>query len=53
MSRWLQDFAYRIDMPVWAFLAAGLIAGVVAFITVGYQAVRAATLNPVSNLRAN
>lgn len=53
MSRWLQDFAYRIDMPVWAFLTAGLIAGAVAFVTVGYQAVRAATLNPVNNLRAN
>ena len=52
MSRWLQDFAYRIDMPIWAFLAAGLIAGAVAFVTVGYQAVRAATLNPVNNLRA-
>ncbi|MCC2546585.1 ABC transporter permease [Hymenobacter sp. BT175] len=53
MSRWLQDFAYRIDMPLWAFLAAGLTAAAVAFITVGYQAVRAATANPVNNLRAN
>ncbi|WP_426061020.1 ABC transporter permease [Hymenobacter sp. B1770] len=53
MSRWLQDFAYRIDMPLWAFLAAGLTAAVVAFLTVGYQAVRAATANPVNNLRAN
>jgi putative ABC transport system permease protein len=52
MSRWLQDFAYRIDMPLWAFLAAGFIAAVVAFLTVGYQAVRAATANPVNNLRA-
>ncbi|WP_046243269.1 ABC transporter permease [Hymenobacter terrenus] len=53
MSTWLQDFAYRIDMPLWAFLAAGLTAAVVAFLTVGYQAVRAATANPVNNLRAN
>ncbi|MCB2408833.1 ABC transporter permease [Hymenobacter lucidus] len=52
MSRWLQDFAYRIDMPLWAFGAAGLLAAVVAFLTVGYQAVRAATANPVTNLRA-
>jgi putative ABC transport system permease protein len=52
MSTWLQDFAYRIDMPLWAFLAAGLTAAVVAFLTVGYQAVRAATANPVNNLRA-
>ncbi|GAB3290552.1 ABC transporter permease [Hymenobacter humi] len=53
MNAWLQDFAYRIDMPLWAFLAAGFIAAVVAFLTVGYQAVRAATVNPVNNLRAN
>ncbi|AIZ65526.1 macrolide ABC transporter permease (plasmid) [Hymenobacter sp. DG25B] len=53
MNTWLQDFAYRIDIPLWAFLAAGAIAAVVAFLTVGYQAVRAATTNPVNNLRAN
>jgi putative ABC transport system permease protein len=53
MNRWLQDFAYRIDMPLWAFIIAGLLAAVVAFLTVGYQAVRAATANPVRNLRAN
>ena len=53
MNAWLQDFAYRIDMPLWAFLAAGAIAAVVAFLTVGYQAVGAATVNPVNNLRAN
>jgi putative ABC transport system permease protein len=53
MDRWLQDFAYRIDMPLWAFLAAGLIAAVVAFLTVGYQAVRAASVSPVHSLRAN
>ncbi|GAB3242638.1 ABC transporter permease [Hymenobacter seoulensis] len=53
MSAWLQDFAYRIDLPLWAFGAAGALAAVVAFLTVGYQAVRAATANPVNNLRAN
>jgi putative ABC transport system permease protein len=53
MDRWLQDFAYRIDMPLWAFLAAGLIAAVVAFLTVGYQAVRAASVSPVHSLRSN
>ncbi|MBD2766298.1 ABC transporter permease [Hymenobacter sp. BT664] len=53
MSTWLQDFAYRIDLPLWAFGAAGLAAAAVAFLTVGYQAVRAATANPVNHLRAN
>ncbi|WP_210464790.1 ABC transporter permease [Rufibacter roseolus] len=51
MSKWLQDFAYRIDIPLWVFGAAVILAGVVAFLTVSYQALRAATLNPVKNLR--
>jgi putative ABC transport system permease protein len=53
MNRWLQDFAYRIDVPLWAFLAAGLLAGSVAFLTVSYQAVKAATANPIKNLRVD
>jgi putative ABC transport system permease protein len=51
MRHWLQDFAYRIDIPLWVFGAAVILAGVVAFLTVSYQALRAATLNPVKNLR--
>ncbi|GAA4383998.1 ABC transporter permease [Hymenobacter koreensis] len=53
MNRWLQDFAYRIDIPLWAFLAAGLLAAAVAFLTVGFQAVKAATANPIKNLRTD
>ncbi|HEX8424816.1 ABC transporter permease [Hymenobacter sp.] len=53
MQRWLQDFAYRIDIPLWAFLAAGLLAASVAFLTVSYQAIRAATANPIRNLRTD
>ncbi|GAB2960643.1 ABC transporter permease [Hymenobacter coalescens] len=53
MNRWLQDFAYRIDIPLWAFMAAGALAAAVAFLTVGYQAVRAATANPIKNLRVD
>ncbi|AYA35976.1 FtsX-like permease family protein [Hymenobacter oligotrophus] len=52
MHKWLQDFAYRIDMPLWAFVVAAVAAGTVAFLTVSYQAVRAATANPINNLRA-
>ncbi|GAA4325314.1 ABC transporter permease [Flaviaesturariibacter amylovorans] len=51
MSRWLQDFAYRIDMPWWVFLVAGAVAALVAFCTVSLQALRAASANPVKNLR--
>ncbi|QCR22579.1 ABC transporter permease [Pontibacter sp. SGAir0037] len=51
MQQWLQDFAYRIDIPVWIFAFAALVAAVLAFITISYQAVKAATTNPVLNLR--
>ncbi|PTX21499.1 putative ABC transport system permease protein [Pontibacter mucosus] len=51
MHVWLQNFAYRIDIPVWVFLAAGITAAAVAFLTVSYQALKAASVNPVANLR--
>jgi putative ABC transport system permease protein len=51
MNQWLQDFAYRINVPWWVFLLAGMIAAGVAFVTIGLQAIKAATANPVKNLR--
>ncbi len=51
MSEWLQGFAYHIAIGLWVFLLAGLAAVGVALITIGMQAVRAATANPVKNLR--
>lgn len=51
VNRWLQTFAYRIDLTIWPFLMAGLIALVIALLTVSWQAVRAATANPVESLR--
>lgn len=51
MHQWLEDFAYRIQITWWMFLLAGMVAIVVALITVGFQAVRAATANPVESLR--
>ena len=51
MSRWLQDFAYRINIPWWIFLCAGLVAAIIAFITISFQAIKAAISNPVKNLR--
>ncbi|WP_439882620.1 ABC transporter permease [Pontibacter sp. MBLB2868] len=51
MRTWLQNFAYRIEIPVWVFLIAGLLATLVAFLTISYQAFRAASANPVLNLR--
>ena len=51
MDRWLQDFAYRINLSLWAFLLAAAIALVAAAVTVSFGAVRAATANPVETLR--
>jgi putative ABC transport system permease protein len=51
MSRWLRDFASRIDIGWWVFLVAGLSALLIAIITVSFQAIRAAIANPVKSLR--
>lgn len=52
MHRWLQDFAYRVNMAWWVFLVAGLLALVIALLTVSVQAIRAALVNPVESLKA-
>jgi putative ABC transport system permease protein len=52
MNKWLQDFAYRINMGWWIFLAAGVIALLIALVTVSSQAIRAAVANPVKSLRS-
>lgn len=51
MNKWLQNFAYRIEMSWWMFALAGGIALVIALLTVSWQAVRAAVANPVESLR--
>ena len=51
MDRWLQNFAYRIDLTIWPFMVAGLLALGIALLTVGWHAVRAATADPVDSLR--
>ena len=52
MNKWLQDFAYRINIHWWVFVIAAVIALLIAFITISSQAVRAAIVNPVRSLRA-
>ncbi len=49
---WLQDFAYRTSLNWWIFAGAGGMALGIALLTVGFQAARAAMVNPVKNLRA-
>ncbi len=51
VNKWLQDFAYRITLHWWVFAIAVLITGLIAWLTVGFQALKAAIANPVSNLR--
>jgi putative ABC transport system permease protein len=52
MNKWLQDFAYRTRIGVSVFLVAGIIALVIAVLTISFQTVRAALANPVNSLRA-
>jgi putative ABC transport system permease protein len=52
MHKWLQEFAYRIEISWWVFLLAGAVALMVAFITVSFQSVKAALANPVKSLRS-
>ncbi|MES2328936.1 MAG: FtsX-like permease family protein [Bacteroidota bacterium] len=51
MYKWLADFAYRISISWWIFIAAGIIAAAIALITVSIQAIKAAMANPVKSLR--
>jgi putative ABC transport system permease protein len=51
MNRWLQNFAYRISINWWIFTAAGMSAFIIALVTVGFKAIRAAAANPVDALR--
>lgn len=52
MHNWLQDFAYRSTIPWWIFAGAGIIAAAIALFTISFQAVKAATANPVKSLRS-
>jgi putative ABC transport system permease protein len=51
MNKWLQSFAYRIDITWWIFAVAGLLALCIALLTVSFQAIKAAVANPVKSLR--
>ncbi len=51
MHKWLQNYSYRIEIKWWVFGVAGLLAMLIAWITVGFQAIKAAISNPVKSLR--
>lgn len=50
-GRWLQDFAYKMDLSVWVFVLSGALSILVAFITISFRTVRAAKSDPVKSLR--
>lgn len=52
MNLWLNDFAYHVDLAWWMFLAAGAIAITIALLTVSFQSIKAALMNPVRSLRS-
>ncbi len=52
MNRWLQDFAYKIDITWWMFALAGLLSVSIALLTVSFQSIKAALMNPVKSLRS-
>ena len=51
MHKWLQDFAYRVDVSWWIFVLAGFSALLIALLTVSFKAIKAALANPVKSLR--
>jgi putative ABC transport system permease protein len=52
MHGWLDKFAYHIEISWWIYVATGLIALVLAMLTVSYQSIRTARMNPVKSLRS-
>jgi putative ABC transport system permease protein len=52
INKWLQDFAYRITIGWWMFALAGVLVIAVALLTMSFQAIKAAMMNPVNSLRS-
>ncbi|GAB3916338.1 ABC transporter permease [Larkinella terrae] len=51
INKWLQDFAYRISIDWWVFVLAGALAILIALLTVSFQSIKAALMNPVKSLK--
>lgn len=52
MDNWLAQFAYKIDINAWIFAGAGMLAVLIALLTISFQAIKSAVANPVKSLRA-
>jgi putative ABC transport system permease protein len=51
MNQWLQGFVYKTTISVWTFVVTGVLALLIAFLTVSFQTIRAAVANPIRSLR--
>ena len=51
MNNWLRGYAYRIGISAWVFVLAGLLAILIALITISFQSIKTAIANPVNSLR--
>jgi ABC-type antimicrobial peptide transport system permease subunit len=51
LSNWLEDYPYRINLNIWLFIVSGVLALMIAALTVGFQAVKAANANPIKSLK--
>jgi putative ABC transport system permease protein len=53
MDRWLSNYAYKVHLDWWIFALAGFLAICIAMLTVSYQSIKSALMNPVTSLREN
>jgi putative ABC transport system permease protein len=51
MNKWLESFAYRINISIWVFITTGLLSYIIAMCAVGYFSFRAASTNPLETLK--
>lgn len=51
MNKWLEDFSFRIDIPLWIYALSTLLAVLISLLTVSYQSIKAALANPVKSLK--
>jgi ABC-type antimicrobial peptide transport system permease subunit len=52
MSEWMQNFEYKVGLEWWVFVMAGVVAILIALLTVSFQSIKAALMNPVKSLRS-
>ena len=51
LDKWLQEYAFRVPLSIWFFIGAGMLAALIALLTVGARTMKAAAANPVKSLR--